>query len=143
MIRCVLQVCACCERVCGNCKKYFKSNKCTRIKGAKVHRANDLSCTRYTINITVGYCLCCYYYLAVAAPNRARAEFTKRQYNLQYKHLKRDLRYSFIIMTQWCSQIEILGKDICDFLSLKYREMLRVCVTFLTYELTLTYQCSI
>ena len=39
-----------------------------RIKGAKVHRANDLSCTSYTINITVGYCLYYYYYLAVAVP---------------------------------------------------------------------------
>lgn len=55
------------KRVCvAIVSKYFQSNKSTRIKGAKVHRANDLSCTRYTINITVGYCLYYYYYIAVA-----------------------------------------------------------------------------
>ena len=31
----------------------FKSNKCKRIKGAKVHRANDLSCTSYTQSISL------------------------------------------------------------------------------------------
>ena len=31
----------------------FKSNKCKRIKGAKVHRANDLSSTSYIQSISL------------------------------------------------------------------------------------------
>ena len=52
VIRCVLQVCV--VSVCvAIVRNTFKSNKCKRIKGAKVHRANDLSCTSYTQSISL------------------------------------------------------------------------------------------